>query len=80
MGGGNAANAAVCVSRLGLPTKIITKLGSDEIGSSVVKEFQYENVDTSYIRKERESGKRVGERNSGGGGGGDEWGVYFNKI
>lgn len=49
MCGGNAANAIVCVARLGINSKVITKLGNDEIGHSILKDFKDENVDTSYI-------------------------------
>eukprot|EP00026_Physarum_polycephalum_P011811 Phypoly_transcript_12055.p1 GENE.Phypoly_transcript_12055~~Phypoly_transcript_12055.p1 ORF type:complete len:361 (+),score=52.83 Phypoly_transcript_12055:65-1084(+) len=49
MSGGNAANVSVCVSRLGIPSTIITKLGNDEIGSAVLKDFKDEKVDTSLV-------------------------------
>ncbi len=49
MGGGNAANVAVCLSRLGISTSIVSKIGRDEIGHSILKEFQSEGVGTSNI-------------------------------
>ena len=36
---GNSANAAVCVSRLGIKSALITQVGSDENGDDCIKEL-----------------------------------------
>ena len=47
---GNSANAAVCVSRLGIKSALITQVGSDENGDDCIKELVKEKVDTKYVK------------------------------
>lgn len=46
---GNSANAAVCASRLGLKTALISDIGDDEIGKGDIEELKINNVITDYI-------------------------------
>jgi sugar/nucleoside kinase (ribokinase family) len=48
--GGNAANAAVGFSRLGLATAIAAHVGNDEIGRTMQAALEYEGVDTHLVR------------------------------
>lgn len=48
-GGGEVATALVTLSRLGVRTSFVGKIGDDETGKFIVKEFEKENVDTSHI-------------------------------
>jgi sugar/nucleoside kinase (ribokinase family) len=48
--GGNAANAAVGLSRLGLSTAIAAHVGSDQIGRNVEAALKREGVDTHLVR------------------------------
>jgi sugar/nucleoside kinase (ribokinase family) len=49
-GGGNAANTATCLSRLGIKLKLLTKIGDDFNGKKILEEFEKEtNIDTSLI-------------------------------
>jgi len=48
--GGNAANAAVGLSRLGLSTAIAAHVGSDEIGRNMEAALKREGVDTHLVR------------------------------
>ncbi len=43
-GGGNAANTAVCVSRLGLPVQLMSKVADDPAGQTLLRELQEEGV------------------------------------
>ena len=49
--GGNAANVAVGLSRLGLKTSIIAEIGDDEFSQKITKTLSNENVDISYTKK-----------------------------
>ncbi|KAH0451298.1 hypothetical protein IEQ34_018597 [Dendrobium chrysotoxum] len=49
-GGGNAANALTCASRLGLTPKLITKVGDDSLGQSALAELEADGVDTSLVK------------------------------
>ena len=49
-GVGNAANAAVSASRLGLKTALIADVGDEERGQDVLKELRKNNVDTTYVK------------------------------
>lgn len=46
---GNSANAAVCASRLGLKSALISDIGDDEIGKGNIEELKLNNVITDYI-------------------------------
>lgn len=48
-GVGNAANAAVSASRLGLKTAFITNIGEDNYGKEIIGNFKRENVGTEYL-------------------------------
>ncbi|MCK9361276.1 carbohydrate kinase family protein [Patescibacteria group bacterium] len=48
-GAGNASNAAVGASRLGLHAAIVSILGKDEIGKEIVEGWKREKVDTRYV-------------------------------
>ena len=48
--GGNAANAAVGFSRLGLSTAIAAHVGSDDIGRTMQAALEHEGVDTHLVR------------------------------
>lgn len=47
--GGNAANVAVGVSRLGLKTGLVAEIGKDEFAQKIINTLLGENVDTSYV-------------------------------
>ncbi|MDO8523489.1 MAG: carbohydrate kinase family protein [bacterium] len=48
-GVGNAANAAVSASRLGLKSALIANVGNDVYGQEIVENFKKENVSTEFI-------------------------------
>ena len=49
-GGGNAGNTSTCLSRLGIPLKLVAKIGDDLNGQKILGDFQKEdNIDTSLI-------------------------------
>jgi len=52
-GGGEAATALVTLSRLGVRTSFVGKIGDDETGRFILDEFEKEKVDTSHIVIER---------------------------
>jgi ribokinase len=47
--GGKGANQAVAASRLGVPTKMIGRVGGDEFGRTLLTGLQLAHIDTSYI-------------------------------
>ena len=47
--GGKGANQAVAAARAGAKTTIITKIGKDDIGYSILENFNFNMVDTSNI-------------------------------
>lgn len=47
---GNAANAAVSFSRLGLQTSFVTNVGGDEAGRGMIRTLQKEGVDDRFVR------------------------------
>lgn len=47
---GNASNAAVCASHLGLSTAIITDIGSDQNGKDCLRTLKNKSVITKYVR------------------------------
>jgi len=47
---GNAANAAVSASRLGLKTALVTNLGDDQNGKDCLKTLQNEKVGTDFVK------------------------------
>ncbi len=52
-GGGEVATALVALSRLGISTSFIGKIGDDEPGKSIQKEFKREGVDTRRLIVEK---------------------------
>lgn len=53
--GGGAANAAATLSSFGLRTGIICRIGEDEIGKAVLKNFNDRKIDTSLIRIDKKN-------------------------
>lgn len=49
-GVGNSANAAVAANRLGLNTGLITDIGKDTFGEDIIRYFEKEGLDTTYVR------------------------------
>jgi sugar/nucleoside kinase (ribokinase family) len=47
--GGNAANNAVGVSRLGINVSIVLSVGEDDIGSQIKSHLEKEQVDTKFV-------------------------------
>ncbi len=50
-GVGNAANAAVAASRLGLSSALLAHIGTDRLGDEAFSAFTREKLDTSYIER-----------------------------
>ncbi len=50
--GGNAANAAVGASRLGLTTSLLSSVGKDEDGRSILSKLEKEDIDLHNIKQE----------------------------
>jgi sugar/nucleoside kinase (ribokinase family) len=46
---GNGPNAAVCASRLGLSSAVLTHVGDDQNGKDCIAELQRNNVDERYV-------------------------------
>lgn len=53
--GGNAANNAVGVTRLGLRTAIVITLGDDNIGHQIIASLEKEQVDQTYVIEQAET-------------------------
>ena len=49
-GVGNAANAAVSASRLGLKTGFVSDVGGDEQGKEILEALKTNNIDTTFVR------------------------------
>lgn len=48
--GGKGANQAVAAKRLGADVHFISKIGNDENGSEILREFKADNMDTKHIK------------------------------
>ncbi|KAL6641047.1 hypothetical protein ACP70R_019228 [Stipagrostis hirtigluma subsp. patula] len=48
-GGGNAGNALTAAARLGLNTRLISKVADDEIGEAVLSELREAGIDISHV-------------------------------
>jgi len=48
-GGGKGANQAVAAARLGIPTKIVGRVGNDSFGQQLLVSLQTANVDTAGV-------------------------------
>lgn len=46
---GNAANAAVSFTKLGLSTGFVTNIGDDDLGRDIIRSLQHSGVDTRFI-------------------------------
>lgn len=51
---GNASNAAVCASRLGLSTALVTNMGDDRIASESLSYLKDEKVSLEFVTKHRD--------------------------
>ncbi|MFA6410741.1 MAG: carbohydrate kinase family protein [Candidatus Buchananbacteria bacterium] len=51
--GGGAANTATSFCRLGFKTAILTRLGDDEIGKEIEKNFKQEGINTDLIQRDK---------------------------
>lgn len=49
---GNSANAAVCASRLGLKSALMTNIGNDQNGKDCLAVLEKEKVNTTFIKTE----------------------------
>jgi ribokinase len=49
-GVGNAANASVCFSRLGLKSALYANVGEDKYGRDIIQSMHHDKVDTRFIR------------------------------
>ncbi len=49
--GGNAANAAVGFSRLGLKTVIYTEIGKDDLSERIINAFKNEKISLKYVKQ-----------------------------
>ncbi len=47
--GGKGANQAVAIARLGIPTQMVGRVGSDSFGQEVLKSLQTAGVNTDYV-------------------------------
>jgi len=47
---GNASNAAVCLSRLGLESGFVTNVGGDQQGRDIIASLDKDGVDTRFVR------------------------------
>ena len=50
-GGGNAANAAVAIARLGGDAQLAARLGEDQVADMIVADLRQENVGTSLVKQ-----------------------------
>ncbi|WZY68700.1 ketohexokinase [Brassica napus] len=48
-GGGNAGNALTCAARLGLTSRLISKVANDSQGKGILEELESDGVDTSFL-------------------------------
>ncbi|KNA15178.1 hypothetical protein SOVF_100330 [Spinacia oleracea] len=48
-GGGNAGNALTCAARLGLNTRLISKVADDAQGRGILEELEADGVNTSFL-------------------------------
>jgi sugar/nucleoside kinase (ribokinase family) len=49
---GDAPNVAICTSRLGLRTALMTNMGDDKIGADCLNVLESEKVDTTFVKNE----------------------------
>ena len=51
--GGKGANAVTAVARLGADAIFCARIGNDDIGAKLVKSYERENIDTRYIKTDK---------------------------
>jgi len=51
--GGSTANVAACCAQLGLPTALVSNVGSDPFGDFLIREMERLGVSTAYILRHR---------------------------
>ncbi len=51
---GNSANAAVCASRLGLKSALVSNIGRDYFGEECIQTLKKEKVGTEFIKKHKD--------------------------
>ncbi|MEM1486378.1 carbohydrate kinase family protein [Oscillospiraceae bacterium PP1C4] len=54
--GGCAANTAMVLSKLGVPTSLIAKVGNDDLGDYVIQSLTRSNVDVGGVRRDETVG------------------------
>ena len=47
--GGKGSNQAVAASRAGAKTAIISRIGDDEIGRTIIENLKFNNIDTKFV-------------------------------
>lgn len=52
--GGGAANASVCLARLGFKSAAMVAIGHDSRGDSVIKNFKHHKVNTSLVQRKKD--------------------------
>jgi sugar/nucleoside kinase (ribokinase family) len=53
--GGNAANNAVGISRMGIKSGILITMGDDNVGTEILQSLKNEHVDTTYAFQQKET-------------------------
>eukprot|EP00871_Galdieria_phlegrea_P005090 jgi/Galph1/5582/GphlegSOOS_G4219.1 len=53
-GGGNCANTLTCLRRLGINTCLVTKVGDDSIGRSILGELEQDGVDSKFVIRQEQ--------------------------
>lgn len=53
--GGAPANVVGAVTKLGIPSKFLTKLGDDPFGDYIIEVLDEAGIDTSYIKRDKEA-------------------------
>lgn len=57
--GGGACNAAVGLSRLGIKTAALLKIGNDQNGTEIIKNLLQEKVETKFIQEDKKTGTSI---------------------
>lgn len=53
--GGAPANVAGAVTKLGIPSRVLTKLGADPFGDYIQEVFECAGIDTAHIKRDAEA-------------------------
>lgn len=51
-GGGNCGNCLTAAARLGLECRVVSTVGNDSLGDSVVAEFEADGVHTQFLKRQ----------------------------